>query len=106
MDPSGPLLADEDFVNWAKNPAATSRSFLDKWKKQHPGKERELAIARELVLRVCYKHQVCASEVDMIKVRDNISMNRRSSGSPNTFRVPLADGLRCWPLLLLLGWNG
>lgn len=75
------LLADEHFLNWAKDPTGASRFIIEKWLKQHARQASQVAIAREIVLRIQYKDRVSSNEADVIAVLENIGKGKRSKMS-------------------------
>lgn len=85
------FLADEHFLNWAKDPTAASRFVIEKWVKLHAGQAKQIAIAREIVLRIQYKDLVSSNETDMTEVLENIGKGKRSkiSGKTNVTHVSM-----------------
>lgn len=75
------LLADEHFLVWTKDPTAASRFIVEQWVTLHAGHAKQIAIAREIVLRIQYKDLVSSNEADMTEVLENIGKGRRSKMS-------------------------
>ncbi|GAB3925788.1 FecR family protein [Larkinella terrae] len=84
------FLKDDDFIRWVKNPTEEQHLFWERWLKEHPDKVQTVALAKELILAVRYKHSYQPSELDLLEVWGRIQAGESSTKSSRIIRFPVS----------------
>ncbi|RRB04405.1 FecR family protein [Larkinella rosea] len=83
------FLKDDDFIRWVKNPTVKQNHFWESWLMEHPDKAQTVALARQLILSVRYKHSYQPSEEDLTTVWERIQAGEPSTQSARIVRFPV-----------------
>ena len=94
------FLEDEGFLTWVRSPTPALNSFWENWMQQYPENIRKITTAREVALSVRYRHQVPASEAELIEVWDKIKQGRYSKSDKKSKVISFS------PSVLFRFWVG
>lgn len=62
------FLSNPSFVKWVKDPDAETERHWEEWLKQHPAKQQEMMLARQLLLSLAYRNQYTLPQTDVDEI--------------------------------------
>ncbi|MEN7547788.1 FecR domain-containing protein [Rapidithrix thailandica] len=98
------FLEDEYFISWVKYPTKEKDYFWETWLDKHPGKSKEVALAKEIINSATYQHTFQPTEQEFLEVLENIHRKKKSLrwGRRNVTGQPLQRLYRYAAVLVML----